>query len=100
MELLGTSREAIAVAEDASTNGLSRMTAIVVTYNSEPYLEGCLTSLLSALEGFDSEVIVVDNASTDRSIELIRARYPGMILISSRQNLGFAKAVNLAARVA
>lgn len=60
---------------------------IIVTDNSRPHLEKCLTSLLHTV-GLDSEVIVVDNASTDGSAEFIEGQFPWVTLIRNASNEG------------
>lgn len=72
------------------------MTAIVVTHNSSAYLERCLAGLSRAVD----EVIVVDNASTDGTAELVERTFPGTHLIEIGRNAGFAAACNAGTRVA
>jgi len=60
-------------------------------------LPACLDSLGAQRPTLPAEVWVVDNASTDDSREMVRARYPWVKLIASERNLGFAGANNLAA---
>jgi GT2 family glycosyltransferase len=69
-----------------------RATIIIVSYNGISYLEGCFSSLSAELE--DDEVIVVDNASTDGSVELIKTHFPEVQLICNPRNRGFAAACN------
>ncbi len=74
------------------------ITAIVVNYNQREHTRSCLESLRSALalvEG-DTEVIVVDNASADGSIEMVRGCFPEVTLISLECNVGFAGAIRRA----
>jgi N-acetylglucosaminyl-diphospho-decaprenol L-rhamnosyltransferase len=59
-----------------------------------------LKSLSSERQGIHIEVIVVDNASTDDSAEMIKTEFPDVILIQNEKNLGFAQASNQAARIA
>lgn len=72
--------------------------AIVVTYNGLKWYDRCLGSLR------DSETpvktIVIDNASSDGTVEYISAYYPDVHLIESKENLGFAKANNMGIRYA
>jgi GT2 family glycosyltransferase len=64
---------------------------IVVCYNSAQYLEACLQSVTPSSEW---TVILVDNASTDSSVEIGRRIVPKANILRNRQNLGFARAVN------
>jgi GT2 family glycosyltransferase len=66
---------------------------VVVSFNSAAELPACLDSL-AAQRGVDVDVHVVDNASSDGSAELVRARYPGVRLTANSENLGFARACN------
>ncbi|MBI4469791.1 MAG: glycosyltransferase family 2 protein [Acidobacteria bacterium] len=70
------------------------ISVIVVNWNQAPYLERCLDSLRPARGGEVLEVIVVDNASTDQSAGMVRARFPWVRLIVNATNLGFARANN------
>ena len=71
--------------------------AILVTYNSAGSIERCLTALRSEA-GW--ERIVVDNASTDNSVERVRAIDPEARVIANDRNLGFGAAANQGARLA
>lgn len=62
--------------------------AIVVTYDSATWIRGCL----SALGGMPA--VVVDNASRDDTVAIVRAEFPGVRLIARERNGGFAVAVN------
>jgi GT2 family glycosyltransferase len=68
--------------------------AIVVTHNSA----GQISESLTALDRSGASVRVVDNASTDRTVSLVRRDHPGVWLESNTTNLGFARAVNQALR--
>ena len=52
------------------------------------------------MEGIDGEVIVVDNASVDRTPQLVKLHFPEVILISNSDNKGFSKANNQAIKIA
>lgn len=69
---------------------------VIVSYNVRDLLENCLYSLYSALDGISHEVFVVDNDSDDATVEMVRTRFPAVDLIASEENLGFARANNLA----
>lgn len=72
---------------------VNRVTVIVVSYNSRPYLSACLTSIAQQHE-IPTEVTVVDNASTDGSAVLMTADFPSAQLVVNQKNRGFAAAVN------
>ena len=72
------------------------VSAIIVTHNSRRHLIPCLERLHRALEGFASEIWIVDNASQDGGPEEAHARFPGVALVRNEENLGFARANNQA----
>ena len=74
------------------------VSVIIVNYNVRQFLENALTSIRRAMEGLEGEVIVVDNASDDGSTEMVKAKFPDVILIENRKNLGFAASNNIALR--
>lgn len=69
---------------------------IIVSWNVRDYLKGCLESLFGTLKDIDFEVFVVDNNSSDGTVELVRECFPQVRLIANEHNLGFAKANNMA----
>jgi hypothetical protein len=74
------------------------VSTIVVSYNTRELTRKCLESIFEKTEGVDFEVVVVDNASTDGSAEMVRAGFPAVTLIESERNLGFGSANNVAIR--
>lgn len=68
---------------------------IIVTYNTADLIGGCLDSVLAS-QGSETEIIVVDNASPDRSAHVIKSGYPRVHLIENSSNRGFAAANNQA----
>jgi hypothetical protein len=72
-----------------------KLSVIIVNYNVRVFLENALVTILKALEGIAGEVIVVDNASDDGSVEMIRQKFPSVRLIVNPSNLGFAAANNV-----
>ena len=56
-----------------------KLSVIIVNYNVRAYLEQCLRTVFEALEGVDGDVFVVDNQSTDGSVEMVREKFPGKI---------------------
>jgi len=76
------------------------LSVILVNYNVREFLRQALRSIKRALRELPSEVIVVDNASDDGSVELVREEFPEVRLIANSENLGFARANNQAIRLA
>ena len=74
------------------------LSVIIVNYNVRDFLENALTSVQQALRGMDGEVIVVDNASDDGSVEMVRKKFPAVTVIAGDRNVGFAAANNVALR--
>jgi len=67
---------------------------IIVNWNAKDYLEQCINSLLSQTLS-DFEIILVDNNSTDNSLELIEKKYTQIKLIKNNENVGFAEGNNV-----
>ncbi len=74
------------------------LSVIIVNYNVKFYLEQCLDSVRRASQGLPVEVFVVDNLSTDGSVEYLCGRFPEVTFIENRENVGFARANNQAIR--
>ena len=70
------------------------LSVIIVNYNVQHFLKECLRSVRKSLQGIDGEIIVVDNASVDGSIEMINVNFPEVKLIQNQENVGFSKANN------
>ena len=73
-----------------------QLSVIIVSYNVKYYLEQCLYAVLAACKNIQSEIIVVDNASSDKSIDYVKPKFPQVIFIQNELNTGFAKANNKA----
>ena len=71
------------------------LSIIIVSWNSKNYLVKCIDSILSKKSNIKYEIIVVDNASVDGSPEILRLKYPDVIIIQNPDNFGFAKANNI-----
>ncbi len=74
------------------------LSIIIVSYNAKEHLKNCLNSVYSNCHISDFETIVVDNSSVDGSPEMIRTEFPHVRLIENEENLGFARANNIAIR--
>ena len=72
------------------------ISVIIVNWNTRKLLDECLESLTSTPACRSTEIIVVDNASSDGSTEMLECKFPQVKLIRCQENLGFAKANNLA----
>lgn len=73
---------------------MKKIRAIIVNYNTAKEVVACIDSLLNQ-RGVNLDVVVVDNASTDNSLDVLRTYEEKITLIASPKNLGFAKANNL-----
>jgi len=70
---------------------------IILNWNGKHFLDMCLSSVLNQTYK-DFEVMVVDNASTDGSVEYVREKYPMIKIVQNDKNLGFAKGCNVGIR--
>ena len=78
-----------------------KLTIVIVSYNVRTFVAQCLDSVQKASEGIDGvEVFVVDNASSDDTVDYIGTHYPWVRLIANDDNLGFSRANNIAIRQA
>jgi GT2 family glycosyltransferase len=77
-----------------------KLSVVIVNYNVRYFLEQCLLSVLRASSHIDAEVMVVDNNSSDGSVEYIRERFPSVQVIANKHNPGFSKANNQALQIA
>jgi GT2 family glycosyltransferase len=68
-----------------------RMAVVVVNYNTCPHLYACLETVRA---NGPSEIVVVDNASSDGSADMVRSDYPEVILVSNPGNVGYGTAAN------
>ena len=75
-----------------------KLSVVIVNYNVRSYLVQCLGSVRKALDGIEGEVYVVDNSSSDDSVEVVRRDFPWVRLIANTENIGFARANNIAIR--
>jgi GT2 family glycosyltransferase len=70
------------------------MSIVLVCWNNKAYLGPCLDSLYSSKLKCSFDVIVVDNGSTDGSLEMLREQYPAVMIIENGENVGLSKASN------
>ncbi len=75
-----------------------KVSIIIVNYNGKELLQKCLDSLLKV--NYDNfEIILVDNNSTDGTVEFVTKNYPSLIIIKLDSNKGFAEPNNVAAKI-
>lgn len=73
------------------------VSAAVINWNNRDYIIACLDSLFKQ-HGVSLDVVLLDNGSTDGSVELVRRHFPDMRIIENGRNLGFAAAHNIGYR--
>jgi len=66
------------------------ISVVILTYNTRDLSLNCLESVTKASDGLDVEIIVTDNGSIDGSVEAIRQKFPNVVLIENKKNLGFS----------
>lgn len=73
---------------------MKKLTISIVNYNAGQYLLSCLESLAKIKDELDFDVFIIDNASSDDSIEKAKKEFPKYNYILNKKNLGFGKAHN------
>ena len=81
-------------------NNTYDLSVVIVNYNVEYFLEQCLNSVLKARQKNNIEIFVVDNNSSDGSVEMVKQKFPNVILIANKDNRGFSSANNQAIKIA
>lgn len=76
-------------------NNQQDISIVIVNYNVRDFLNNCLQSIYKSETQLKYEIIVVDNNSTDNSIQYLKERYPQVKFIELKDNLGFSKANNI-----
>jgi len=76
-----------------------KLSVIIVSYNVKYYLEQCLESVVRSSCGINTEIIVVDNNSSDNTVKYLTPRFRDVLFIQNKDNCGFAKANNQAIRI-
>lgn len=71
-----------------------KLSIIIVNWNTMSLLQCCLRSLKPEIDNGESEIIVVDNASSDGAIDMVRTEFPTVTLIANSKNLSFATGTN------
>src|SRR3990167_4925997 len=76
------------------------LTVSIVSYNTQDLLRRCLASIFKHTQSINFEVIVVDNASVDGSVAMVKHEFPQIKLIRNRRNRFYAPANNQALQLA
>mgnify|MGYP001114456128 CR=1 FL=1 len=91
----------VRVADKASANRLDLnqrvgvdLSLIIVTWNCAEVIHQCLQSVYANTPACSSEIVVVDNASSDDTVDIVRVGFPDIIVIINGSNMGFATANN------
>lgn len=71
------------------------LSVVILNYNVRYFLELCLQSVEKATSHLEAEIIVVDNASSDESVAMVRQQFPDIKLIANKDNTGFPKGNNM-----
>ena len=71
-----------------------KLSIVIVNYNTEELLGGCLESVYAGANGTPFDIWVVDNNSRDDSVRMVKSRFPKVRLIENSANLGFSRANN------
>lgn len=77
-----------------------QLSVVILNYNVKHFLEVCIKSVQKAVEHIKAEIIVVDNASTDGSKEMIQQLFPDVNYFYQTENLGFPKGNNIGVEAA
>lgn len=77
---------------------MAEVTTIIVTYNAERWINRCLDGLMHSTTA--AQIILIDNASTDRTKAIIRQRPEDLVMIENERNLGFGQANNIGLKYA
>lgn len=77
---------------------MNKLLTIIVTFNGKKWIEKCLNSIF--ISSYPSDIFVIDNGSSDGTLEYLEQNSDKIILIKSKQNLGFGKANNLGLKYA
>ena len=79
----------------------SRVAVVIINYNSSEYIGDCLSSLKKiTYPSANLTLVVVDNASIDNSLVIVRERFPQAVILKNSKNLGFAEGNNVGMRYA
>jgi GT2 family glycosyltransferase len=76
---------------------MDRILIVIVTFNGQTYINRCLESIYDQT---NTEIIVIDNSSTDKTIDIVKNSFPKVKLIANKENIGFGQANNIGLKYA
>jgi GT2 family glycosyltransferase len=76
------------------------LSIIIVNYNVKEFLQNLIHSIYKAASNLQYEIIIIDNASDDGSVEFLKEKFSGVKLIVNQKNLGFSRANNMGLSIA
>lgn len=76
-----------------------KLSVIIVSWNVKKLLEQCLKSIFETLGSLETEIIVIDNNSSDGSVEMVKEKFPSVVLIENKRNSGYGTANNQGIRI-
>jgi hypothetical protein len=79
--------------KNVELKNIKRVCIIILTYNNVLDTIECINSV-NCLKGGPYSVLIVDNASTDNTVEMIKEKFPGVNILQLNQNLGFSAGIN------
>ena len=77
-----------------------KLSVVILNYNVRYFLEQCILSVQRSLKSIPSEIIVIDNNSSDDSCQMVKDLFPKITIIENKENVGFSKANNQAVKIA
>jgi len=77
---------------------MSDVSISITNFNSGDYLNNCIGSIMESIRQHSYEIIVVDDASSDKSIDIVHKKYPQVKVIENKINLGYVKSNNIGIR--
>jgi GT2 family glycosyltransferase len=75
------------------------LSILVVSYNCKNYIEACVNSVVNYKGKYSVEVVVVDNNSSDGTLDVLRAKFPDIKFVANKYNYGFSVGMNQAYRL-
>lgn len=79
---------------EANKNYILDLSVVIVNWNTRDLLRNCLNSIYKNIRDIKYEVIVIDNFSTDGSVDMLKSDFPQVNLIANNENVGFGRANN------